>query len=141
VGRGGRLREVFSFLQKNLKGTEVDLREVEYAACNGHAHTLDPHSAFLTPEAYKEMNVSTSGAFGGLGIVISIRDRCSRSSSRCPTRPRDARGSSAFDRIVKINNESTLNMPLDDAVRRLRGEPGTKVTVWVHRDGDGGWPG
>src|SRR6185503_17506659 len=62
-----RLREVFAFLQKHLRGTEVDLREVEYAACNGMLHTLDPHSVFLSPEAYKEMNLSTSGHFGGLG--------------------------------------------------------------------------
>jgi carboxyl-terminal processing protease len=46
-----RLREIFAFLQKNLKGSEVDLREVEYAACNGMLHTLDPHSVFLSPEA------------------------------------------------------------------------------------------
>ena len=62
-----RLREVFAFLQKNLKDTEVDLREVEYAACNGMLRTLDPHSVFLSPEAYREMNLSTSGHFGGLG--------------------------------------------------------------------------
>src|SRR4029079_8792980 len=68
-----RLREVFGFLQKNLKGTEVDLRDVEYAACNGMLHTLDPHSTFLSPEAYKEMNLSTSGAFGRLRVRVSLR--------------------------------------------------------------------
>jgi carboxyl-terminal processing protease len=136
-----RLREVFAFLQKNLRGTEVDLREVEYAACNGMLHTLDPHSVFLSPEAYKEMNLSTSGAFGGLGIVISIRDQLLTVMNPMPETPAGRAGLKRFDRIVKINNESTLNMPLDDAVRRLRGDPGTKVTVWVTRDGDGGWQG
>jgi len=134
-----RLREVFGFLQKHLRGTEVDLREVEYAACNGMLHTLDPHSVFLSPEAYKEMNVSTSGAFGGLGIVISIRDQLLTVMNPMPDTPAGRSGLKRFDRIVKINNESTLNMPLDDAVRRLRGEPGTPVTVWVVREGDGGW--
>ncbi|MCC6559081.1 MAG: PDZ domain-containing protein, partial [Polyangiaceae bacterium] len=134
-----RLREVFSFLQKNLRGSEVDLRDVEYAACNGMLHTLDPHSVFLSPEAYKEMNVSTSGAFGGLGIVISIRDQMLTVMNPMPDTPAGRAGIKRFDRIVKINNESTLNMPLDDAVRRLRGEPGTSVTVWVTREGDGGW--
>src|SRR3954447_26373687 len=136
-----RLREVFSFLQKNLRGTEVDLREVEYAACNGMLHTLDPHSVFMSPEAYKEMNLSTSGAFGGLGIVISIRDQMLTVLNPMPDTPAGRAGLKRLDRIVKINNESTLNMPLDDAVRRLRGDPGTKVTIYVLREGDGGWSG
>jgi carboxyl-terminal processing protease len=136
-----RLREVFAFLQKHLRGTEVDLREVEYAACNGMLHTLDPHSVFMSPEAYKEMNLSTSGAFGGLGIVISIRDQLLTVMNPMPDTPAARANLKRLDRIVKINNESTLNMPLDDAVRRLRGEPGTPVTVWVTRDGDNGWQG
>jgi carboxyl-terminal processing protease len=136
-----RLREVFAFLQKNLRGTEVDLREVEYAACNGMLHTLDPHSVFMSPEAYKEMNLSTSGAFGGLGIVISIRDQLLTVMNPMPDTPAGRAQLKRLDRIVKINNESTLNMPLDDAVRRLRGEPGTPVTVWVTREGEGGWQG
>jgi carboxyl-terminal processing protease len=136
-----RLREIFAFLQKHLRGTEVDLREVEYAACNGMLHTLDPHSVFMSPEAYKEMNLSTSGAFGGLGIVISIRDQMLTVMNPMPDTPAGRAGLKRLDRIVKINNESTLNMPLDDAVRRLRGDPGTPVTVWVTRDGDGGWQG
>ena len=71
-----RLREVFVFLNEHLKqDPELDLREVEYAACNGIVRTLDPHSVFMSPEAYREMNMSTSGHFGGLGIVISIRDQ------------------------------------------------------------------
>lgn len=134
-----RLREIFAFLQQHLKGTDVDLREIEYAACNGMLHTLDPHSVFLSPEAYKEMNVSTSGKFGGLGIVISIRDQMLTVMNPMPGTPAGRAGLKRFDRIVKINNESTLNMPLDDAVKRLRGDPGTKVSVWVVREGENGW--
>ena len=71
-----RLREVFAFLQEHLKREKkMDLAKIEYAAANGMLHTLDPHSVFLSPEDYREMNVSTSGHFGGLGIVISIRDQ------------------------------------------------------------------
>ncbi|MFO0660829.1 MAG: MXAN_5808 family serine peptidase [Polyangiaceae bacterium] len=136
-----RLREVFGFLQENLKGTDVDLRDVEYAACNGMLRTLDPHSVFLSPEAYKDMNTSTQGAFGGLGIVISIRDQQLTVMNPMPNTPAGRAGIKRMDRITKINNESTQNMPLDDAVRRLRGEPNTKVSVSIHRDGDGGWPG
>lgn len=134
-----RLREVFSFLQKNLQGEDVDLRALEYAACNGMLHTLDPHSVFLTPEAFKEMNVQTSGAFGGLGIVISVRDQMLTVMRPMPDTPAQRAGLRRMDRIVKIENESTLNMPLDDAVRRLRGEPGSSVTVWILREGDDGF--
>jgi len=134
-----RLREVFAFLQTHLKDSEVDLREVEYAACNGMLRTLDPHSVFLSPEAFEEMNLSTSGHFGGLGIVISIRDQVLTIMRPMPGTPAGRSGLKRLDRITKINNESTLNMPLDDAVDRLRGKPGSKVTIWVHRDGDQGW--
>ncbi len=136
-----RLREVFAFLQEQLRDTDVDLRELEYAACNGMLRTLDPHSVFMSPEDYREMNLSTSGHFGGLGIVISIRDQALTVMRPMPDTPAGRAGLKRLDRITKINNESTLNMPLDDAVGRLRGQPGTKVTVWVHRDGVGGWQG
>ncbi len=134
-----RLREVFGFLQDNLRSTDVDLREVEYAASNGMLHTLDPHSVLLSPDAYKEMNLSTSGQFGGLGIVISIRDQQLTVINPMPGTPAGRAGLKKYDRIVKINGESTLNMGLSEAVQHLRGAPGTKVTVWLHRDGPEGW--
>jgi carboxyl-terminal processing protease len=134
-----RLREVFAFLQDSLRSTDVDLREVEYAASNGMLHTLDPHSVLLSPDAYKEMNLSTSGQFGGLGIVISIRDQQLTVINPMPATPAGRAGLKKYDRIVKINGESTLNMGLSEAVQHLRGAPGTKVTVWVHRDGTDGW--
>lgn len=137
-----RLRDVFAFLQEHLRDSpEVDLREVEYAACNGILHTLDPHSVFLSPEDYREMTISTQGAFGGVGIVISIRDQMLTVIKPMPGTPAGRAGLKRYDRIMAINNESTLNMPLEDAVRRLRGDPGTEVTVQVHRDGPGGWAG
>ena len=68
------LHDVFAFLQDGLRGTDVDLRDVEYAACNGMLPHPRPALGALSPEAYKEMNLSTQGQFGGLGIVISIRD-------------------------------------------------------------------
>jgi carboxyl-terminal processing protease len=135
------LREVFAFLQDGLRGTDVDLRDVEYAACNGMLHTLDPHSVLLSPEAYKEMNLSTQGQFGGLGIVISIRDQKLTVMNPMPATPAGRAGVKKYDRIEKINNESTLNMGLNEAVNHLRGAPGTKVVVWIHRDGADGWAG
>ena len=134
-----RLRDILGFVQENLKGTEVDLREVEYAACNGMLHTLDPHSVLLSPEAYKEMNLSTSGQFGGLGIVISIRDQQLTVVNPMPGTPAFRAGVKKFDRITKIGGESTLNMGLNEAVQHLRGAPGTKVTVSFRRDGPDGF--
>lgn len=134
-----RLRDVFQFVQENLRNTEVDLREVEYAACNGMLHTLDPHSVLLSPEAYKDMNVSTSGQFGGLGIVISIRDQQLTVINPMPGTPAFRAGVKKYDRITKIGGESTLNMGLNEAVNHLRGAPGTKVTVSIRRDGPEGW--
>ncbi len=136
-----KLRKVFIFLQKNLDAKDVNFRDIEYAACNGILRTLDPHSVFMSPEGYKEMNLSTSGHFGGLGIVISIRDQLLTIIKPMPNTPAGRAGLKRYDRIMKINNESTLNMPLDDSVRRLRGKPGTKVTVWIARDGADGWQG
>lgn len=136
-----RLRDVFAFLQDGLRGSEVDLREVEYAACNGMLRTLDPHSVLLSPDAYKEMNLSTSGQFGGLGIVISILDQQLTVMNPMPGTPAGKAGVKKYDRIVKINSESTLNMGLTEAVNHLRGVPGTKVTVYLHRDGAEGWQG
>jgi carboxyl-terminal processing protease len=136
-----RLREIFAFVQDGLRGTEVDLREVEYAACNGMLHTLDPHSVLLSPDAYKEMSTSTSGQFGGLGIVISIRDGQLTVMNPMPGTPAGRAGIKKYDRITMIDNESTLNMGLSEAVNHLRGVPGTKVKIMIHRDGDGGWQG
>ncbi len=136
-----RLREVFAFVQDGLRNTEVDLREVEYAACNGMLHTLDPHSVLLSPEAYKEMNLSTSGQFGGLGIVISIRDQMLTVINPMPETPAGRAGIRKYDRIVKIDHESTLNMGLNEAVNHLRGVPNTKVVIQIHRDGADGWQG
>ena len=136
-----RLREVFAFLQTALEGSEVDLREVEYAASNGMLHTLDPHSQLLTPEQHRDMKVQTRGQFGGLGLVISIRDQQLTVMNPMPGTPAHRAGIHRHDRITRIDNESTTNLGLNEAVSRLRGVPKTKVTVWIHREGTEGWEG
>jgi carboxyl-terminal processing protease len=136
-----RLREIFGFLQKALEGSDVDLREVEYAASNGMLHTLDPHSLLLTPEQHRDMKVQTRGQFGGLGIVISIRDQLLTVMNPMPGTPAHRAGIRRYDRITRIDNESTTNLGLNEAVSRLRGAPNTKVTVWIHREGPDGWEG
>ena len=130
-----KLREIFRFLQEHLDPSDMDLREVEYNAINGLLGTLDPHSVLLTPDVYAEMQASNRGSFGGLGIVISIRDGQLTVISPIPDTPASRAGFQAGDRIVQINNESTVNMPLDEAVSRLRGPENTTVTVEIMRQG------
>jgi len=129
-----KLRDVFRFLETRLS-PDVDRREIEYAAVNGMLSELDPHSVLLEPRSSQEMKLSTKGEFGGLGIVISIRDGALTVISPIDGTPADKVGIQALDQIVKIGEESTVNMGLDEAVERLRGKPGTEVVVWVLRKG------
>ena len=132
-------RQIFAFLQQNLQGTDVDLHDIEYAAVNGMLRTLDPHTVLLTPEVYTEMRMTTRGEFGGLGIVISVRDGQLTIIRPMPGTPASGAGLARGDRVVKINEEATLNMPLNEAVSRLRGAPGSRVSVFVVREGANGW--
>lgn len=137
-----KIRTVFAFLEGTLKDSpDIDLREVEYAACNGMLKTLDPHSVLFSPEAYKDFSVGTSGKFGGLGIVIAIRDKMLTVMSTMAGTPAAGAGLQKFDRIMQINGESTSTMTINEAVNRLRGDPKTEVTLHVHRDGKDGWAG
>ena len=129
-----RLASIFRFLETRIS-PDVDRRDVEYAAINGMLGKLDPHSVLLEPRFSQEMKLSTKGEFGGLGIVISIRDGGLTVISPIEGTPADAVGIKAQDKIVKIGEESTVNMGLDEAVERLRGKPGTTVTIWVMRKG------
>jgi carboxyl-terminal processing protease len=130
----GRFREVFAFLQEELKDEEdIELSQIEYSAVNGMLKTLDPHTVLLPPAAFAEMQTSTRGEFGGLGIVISIRDGHLTVIKPIPGTPAFKAGLQRNDRIVQINEESTLNMPLGEAVKRLRGKPGSKVKIFIRR--------
>jgi carboxyl-terminal processing protease len=128
------LRDVFRFLETRISA-EVDRRDVEYAAVNGMLSKLDPHSVLLEPKFSQEMKLNTKGEFGGLGIVISIRESALTVISPIDGTPADRAGVKAQDKIVKIGEESTVNMGLDEAVERLRGKPGTPVTIWILRKG------
>ncbi|MGB5350533.1 MAG: MXAN_5808 family serine peptidase, partial [Polyangiales bacterium] len=137
----GRFREGFAFLQEELKNEDdLELSEIEYTAVNGMLKTLDPHTVLLPPEMFAEMQTSTRGEFGGLGIVISIRDGHLTVIRPIDDTPASKAGLQRGDRIVKIDDESTLNMPLNGAVTRLRGKRGSKVTIFIRRENkDGTW--
>ena len=135
-----KFRDIFAFVQKHLREDDLDLRDVEYAVVNGVLRTLDPHSVLLTPDVFEEMQMSTRGKFGGLGIVISIRDGHLTIIRPMPGTPAAKAKLQRGDKIVKINSESTLNMPLSEAVDRLRGDPGSSVSIWIRRNGNKGKP-
>jgi len=127
-----KLREVFRFFEKNLP-EQKDVRAIEYAAVNGALSTLDPHSVLLKPEAFQEMKTSTKGEFGGLGIVISVRDAKLTIISPLDDTPASRAGLKAGDVISRIGDVSTVSMAIEEAVRLLRGPEGSKVTIWVDR--------
>lgn len=133
-----RLKEIFLFVEQHLpEDPERKNEDIEYAAINGLLSTLDPHSNLLPPTYYEEMQTQTGGRFGGLGIVISIRDGQLTVISPIEGTPASQRGIKAQDRIVRIGEESTINMNLNEAVNLLRGEPGTDVNLWIQR---ANWP-
>jgi len=130
-----KMREIFRFIAQNLpKDTDSEtVRNIEYAATNGMLSTLDPHSMLLDPATYTEMKLNTRGSFGGLGIVIGIRKGALTVIRPMPDTPASRAGIKAGDRIVRIDKLSTVNMMLNDAVSKLRGDPDTRVDIWVEK--------
>src|SRR5947208_12428514 len=126
--------EVLSIVQ-NQYVDEVAPKDLIYSAIKGTLRGLDPHSSFLDPDSYKEMQVETSGSFGGLGIEITLRDDVLTVVSPIEGTPAYRAGLQTGDRIVKIDGLVTKDMQLPDAVKRMRGRPGTKVTVTIVREG------
>ena len=126
--------EVLSIVQ-NQYVDEVPPKELIYSAIKGTLRGLDPHSSFLDPESYKDMQVETSGSFGGLGIEITLKDDILTVVSPIEGTPAYRAGLVTGDRIVKIDGLTTKDMQLSDAVKRMRGKPGTKVTISVVREG------
>jgi carboxyl-terminal processing protease len=126
--------EVLSIVQ-NQYVDEVPPKELIYSAIKGTLRGLDPHSSFLDPESYREMQVETSGSFGGLGIEITLKDDILTVVAPIDGTPAYRAGLHTGDRIVKIDGLSTKDMQLVDAVKRMRGKPGTKVTISIVREG------
>ncbi|MFQ5657738.1 MAG: S41 family peptidase [Candidatus Methylomirabilales bacterium] len=126
--------EVLTLVRKNYVET-TESKDLVYGAIRGMLMTLDPHSSFMTPDVYKEMQIDTQGSFGGLGIEITVRDRFLTVVAPIDGTPADRAGIQAGDRIVRIDGKPTKDMTLMEAVRKLRGEKGTEVTVTILRKG------
>ncbi|UCC95096.1 MAG: S41 family peptidase [Candidatus Omnitrophota bacterium] len=115
---------------------ETSPQDVIYGALSGMLVSLDSYTQFLTPDEYKELLVETEGQFGGLGIEITIRDGLLTIVSPIEDTPAWKAGLKAGDIIVKIEGELTKGITLHEAVKKLRGEPGTEVTITVLREKD-----
>ena len=126
--------EVLSIVQSQYVD-EVPPKDIIYNAIKGTLRGLDPHSSFLDPDMYREMQVETSGSFGGLGIEITLRDDVLTVVAPIEGTPAYRAGIQPGDRILKIEGLSTKDMQLADAVKRMRGKPGSKITVTIVREG------
>ena len=126
--------EVLSIVQSQYVD-EVAPKDIIYNAIKGTLRGLDPHSSFLDPEMYREMQVETSGSFGGLGIEITLRDDVLTVVAPIEGTPAYRAGIQPGDRILKIEGLSTKDMQLSDAVKRMRGKPGSKITISIVREG------
>ena len=125
---------VLAIVQKNYV-EEVGTQKLVEGAINGMLGALDPHSAYLTPESYKELQVDTGGSFGGLGIEITLRDGLLTVVSPIEDTPAYRAGIKAGDQIIKIDGQLTKDMTLVEAVKKMRGPEGSKITLSIRREG------
>jgi carboxyl-terminal processing protease len=114
----------------------VDDRELLSAAIRGMLAGLDPHSAYLDADDYKELKVGTSGEFGGLGIEVGMEDGFVKVIAPIDDTPAQRAGIEAGDLIVRIDEKPVKGMSLDEAVQLMRGKPGTSIELTVVRDGE-----
>ena len=125
---------VLSIIQQNYVD-DVDTQQTIEGAIRGMLGSLDPHSSYLKPDDFKELQVETKGSFSGIGIEITVKDDMLTVVSPIEDTPAFKAGIEAGDRIVKIEGESTKDMSLVEAVKILRGQKGTSVTITIHREG------
>jgi len=133
---------LFTRVLEKVRSDYVDADKVTYekliqGALEGMLKSLDPHSEFMTTEKYQELKEDTAGAFGGVGIQVGIRDGNLIAITPIEDTPAYNAGVLAGDRIIKIDDTLTQKMELQDAVKLLRGEPGTDVTITISRPSNG----
>ena len=129
---------VLTMVQKNYVD-EVGTDKLIDGAINGMLASLDPHSAYLSPDLYKELQVDTRGSFGGLGIEITQRNGVLTVVSPIEDTPAFRAGVRPGDQIVKIDKDFTKDMTLMEAVKLMRGPEGTKIKLTLRREGQPDW--
>ena len=126
--------EVFAKIKKDYVENVEDSVLLEYAI-RGMLEGLDPHSSYLDEEAYLNLQEGTSGEFGGLGIEVGMEDGFIKVISPIDDTPAQKAGLQAGDLIIRLDDTPVKGMSLNDAVSRMRGEPGTDITLTIIRDG------
>lgn len=116
-----------------VEGDKVTYQELIYGALKGMLNGLDPHSEFMEPTKYEDLRNDTEGAYGGVGLVVSLRDSVLTVVSPMEDSPAFRAGILAGDQIIRIDGKSTEKLTMTDAVKRLKGEPGTTVTLTISR--------
>ncbi|MEM9192241.1 MAG: S41 family peptidase [Myxococcota bacterium] len=115
---------------------EVDQDALIHGAVRGMAEALDPHTNFMDPEEYRILTADTQGRFAGIGVEISVRDGWLVVLSVFPGGPAAEAGMQPGDRFLRIDGRDARDMRIQDSVRRMRGEPGTRVRVAIRREGE-----
>tara|TARA_B100000676_G_scaffold20371_1_gene17637 strand:- start:41663 stop:43078 length:1416 start_codon:yes stop_codon:yes gene_type:complete len=127
--------EVFGRIKMNYVESVED-GELITEAINGMLTGLDPHSAYLDKDAYKELQIGTQGEFGGLGIEVTMQNGFVKVISPIEDTPAFHAGMKAGDLIIKLNKKSVKGMTLTDAIKIMRGKPNTSITISVLRKGE-----
>ncbi len=125
---------ILAIVKKNYV-EDVETKNLVNGAINGMLSSLDPHSAYLTPELYKDLQSDTQGRFGGLGIEITVKSGILTVVSPIEDTPAAKAGIKPGDQIFKIEEEFTKDMSLVDAVKKMRGLKGTKINLTIKREG------
>lgn len=125
---------ILSIVKKNYV-EDVETKTLVNGAINGMLTSLDPHSAYLTPELYKDLQSDTQGRFGGLGIEITVKGGILTVVSPIEDTPAAKAGIKPGDQIFKIEEEFTKDMSLVEAVKKMRGLRGTKINLTIRREG------
>ena len=127
--------DVLDIVEKNFVDS-VDSKKLIQGAIRGMISSLDPHSAFLLPESYKDLQIETRGKFSGVGIVITMQDNVITVISPVEGSPAYEAGVKAGDQIIEVDGEETMSMVLWEAVKKIRGKKGTTVVITVRRKGE-----
>lgn len=125
--------EVLDLVKKNYVD-EVETQTLIQGAINGMIKTLDPHSAFMNADMYKELEVETQGQFGGIGIEITLLKDVLTVVSPIEDTPAYNAGLKSGDQIIKIDGKSTKDITIMEAVKKMRGPKDTKVTITIMRE-------
>lgn len=130
----GVLQSIALFTKQNIESTEK-LENVDFALINGALKELDPHTALMVPEIYESFSEESQGSFSGVGMTIGIRDGKLTVISPIPGTPAARAGLRARDQIVQVDGESTVNVSITEAVKKIKGKRGTIVVLHIMRKG------